>query len=225
MREHSFALGLSVRTDFINADLEVDTFTTLRLQAPGEHVHCCPNFQPRGSPPVARKRVRRSNLGVGRRPRCLCPRLRQWYWSLCQRTTSRPTQVVEDVRMSWWWKFGGQRADPRVIVYICLFPKSHPVGGTASHPRNGTGRALRDTHILVTNYLLLNPKHSLTEQHLPCEQSSKTKVLVYHSSYPPRPPLSRIRPVPPTFALPFDFRPPNSLYISRMSPLLGRDTA
>lgn len=58
-----------------------------------------------------------------------------------------------------------------------------------------------------------------------CMESLQIKVQAHHSSYPPRPPLSRTRPVPPTLALPFDFRPPNSLYISRMSPLLGRDTA
>ena len=104
MRVHSFALGLSVRANFVNADLEVDTVTILRLETPGENAHCCPNFQPRGSPPVARKRVRRSNLEEGRRPRCLCPGLRRWCWSLCQRTTSRPTQVTEGVRTGWWWK-------------------------------------------------------------------------------------------------------------------------
>jgi len=50
-------------------------------------------------------------------------------------------------------------------------------------------------------------------------------VLTYHSSCPPRPPLSRTRPAAPTLALLFDFLPPSSLYISRMSTLLGRDTA
>jgi len=50
-------------------------------------------------------------------------------------------------------------------------------------------------------------------------------ALAYHSSCPPRPPLSRERPVAPTFVLLFDLRPPSSLYISRMSPLLGRDAA
>lgn len=49
-------------------------------------------------------------------------------------------------------------------------------------------------------------------------------VLTYHSSCPPSPPLSRTRPAAPTLALLFDFLPPSSLYISRMSTLLGRDT-
>jgi len=57
VREHSFALGLSVHSDFVNTDLEVDTFTILRFKAPGKHAHCCPNFQPRGSPPAVSEEI------------------------------------------------------------------------------------------------------------------------------------------------------------------------
>lgn len=73
----------------------------------------------------------------------------------------------------------------------------------------------------------VGPAGEKVPQHMPVPTSVVIwiKTLPYHSSYPPSPPLSRVRPVPPTLALFFDFRPPNSLYISRMSTLLGRDTA
>lgn len=60
--------------------------------------------------------------------------------------------------------------------------------------------------------------------------SSSIQILLstsYASSTPfsPQPPRSLIPDVPPNLALALAFRPPNSLYISRISTLDGRDAA
>ena len=95
MREHSFTLRLPIRANLVDADLERNAFNTQQSKDTVKRVHYYPNFQLRDSPPVVKKRGRRSNPEGGQRPRCLCPGLQQWCSSPCQRTTSRSTTTLK----------------------------------------------------------------------------------------------------------------------------------
>ena len=107
MREHSFALSLSVQADFIDANLEVDKFTILILRVPGEHVHCCPTFN-REVIRLWRESEWRIELEVGRRTRV--------FVRSCSSSTGRCAKERHHVRresLRVYERVGGGRQDTR----------------------------------------------------------------------------------------------------------------